>query len=115
MGNPDRQYFVSRADIEAVIEACPSAEWRLIIALSRYGSLRCPSEHFTLRWGDVDWERNRSTVRSPKTERHVGHELRVIPLFPELLPYLEAVFDEAPEGSEFVITKYRNAEGNLRT
>src|SRR5262249_3775589 len=41
----DRQVFVSQADTGRVLEACPDAEWRLIVALSRYGGLRCPSEH----------------------------------------------------------------------
>ena len=39
----------------------------------------------------------------------------MLPLFPELRPHLEAAFDEAPEGTEFVITRYRDATQNLRT
>jgi hypothetical protein len=35
-----------------VLEACPNAEWRLIFALSRFGGLRCPSEHLVLTWAD---------------------------------------------------------------
>ncbi len=100
---------------DKVIEACPDAEWRLIFALSRYGGLRCPSEHLSLQWGEVDWERGRMRVRSPKTEHHVGSESRVIPIFPELKPHLEAVFDEAEDGSKYVITRYRAISSNLRT
>lgn len=55
------------------------------------------------------------TVRSPKTEHHAGGESRVVPLFPELRPLLEAVFDEAEPGTEYVITRYRNTNANLRT
>ena len=40
--------------------------------LSRYGGLRCPSENLALRWSDVDWERGRLRVPSPKTEHHPG-------------------------------------------
>jgi hypothetical protein len=65
--NPERLCFVSREESQKVLDACPDAEWRLLFALSRYGGLRCPSEHLALRWGDVDWERSRFTVRSPKT------------------------------------------------
>ncbi len=83
--------------------------------MSRYGGLRCPSEHLSLTWGDVDWERDRITVRSPKTEHNPGGESRMIPLFPELRPYLEAAFDEAEPGTEYVITKYRDRNANLRT
>jgi integrase len=64
-GNEDRQYFLSREDAQKVIDACPDAQWRLLFALSRYGGLRCPSEHLELRWSDVDWEKGRITVRSP--------------------------------------------------
>jgi hypothetical protein len=44
----------------------------------------------------------------------------VIPLFPELLPYLEAVRDEVGPGigvplSDPIITRYRDVNANLRT
>ena len=79
-----REYFLSRADADKVLEACPDADWRLIFVLSRYGGLRCPSEHLALTWADVDWERNRLRVPSPKTEHHEGRDHRWIPLFPEI-------------------------------
>ena len=93
-----------------VLDACPDAQWRLLFALSRFGGLRCPSEHLGLRWGDVDWERNRITVHSPKTEHHAGGESRQIPLFPELRPYLEEVWEQAEPGTEYVITRYRDEQ-----
>jgi integrase len=112
--NKARMYFVSREEAAAVLASCPDAEWRLIFALSRFGGLRTPSEHYGLRWADVDWERGKFLVRSPKTEHHEGGESRWVPIFPELRPYLEAVFHD-PDGSrEFVITKYRD-QANLRT
>ena len=95
----DRMYFVTQEVAEKVLEACPDAQWRLLFALSRYGGLRCPSEHLALRWGDVDWERDRITVHSPKTEHHEGKESRQIPIFPELRPYLEEVWDAGPAGN----------------
>ena len=66
-----------------------SPTWRIIIVLARYGGLRCPSEVLSLEWRQVDWERNRVTVPSPKTDRYEGKESRTIPLFPELRTYLE--------------------------
>ena len=113
--NPSRYYFVTREEADRVLDACPDAEWRLLFALSRYGGLRCPSEHLAVRWGDVNWDRNRMTVRSPKTEHHPGGESRVIPLFPELRPHLEQCFDEAEPGEEFVIRRYRRRNSNPRT
>lgn len=62
-----------------------------------------------IQWGDVDWEKDRIRVDSPKTGPHT------IPNFPELRPHLEKAWDEAPEGTEYVITRYRDANANLRT
>jgi integrase len=93
----------------------PDGQWRLLFALSRFGGLRCPSEHLALRWSDVDWERGRMTVQSPKTEYHPGGESQIIPLFPELRPHLEAAWEMAEPGTVHVITRYRDANANLRT
>jgi integrase len=67
--------------------------------------VRAPSETFALTWQCIDWEREWVTIVSPKTEHHPGKGTRQIPLFPELRPYLEAVFDEAPAGTIYVIGK----------
>jgi integrase len=114
MANKAREAFISREVAQKVIDACPDAQWKLLFALSRFGGLRCPSEHLGLRWADINWETERMTVRSPKTEHHEGKGSRVVPIFPELRPYLDAVFCE-PGESEFVITRYRDFNGNLRT
>jgi len=98
-----------RADYHAAL-----SQWKLIIALARYGGLRCPSEVLALTWADVDWEQGRITVTSAKTKKQ-GKAYRVIPLFPELRPLLEQAFEEAEEGALYVITKYRQRNANLRT
>jgi len=113
--NRSRDYFISRQETAVVLEACPDAEWRLIFALSRFGGLRCPSEHLGLRWGDIDWERDRMTVQSPKTAHHEGGDSRLIPIFPEMRPYLEQVWEAAAPGTEFVVTRCRDGNVNLRT
>jgi hypothetical protein len=51
-------------------------------------------------------------VTSPKTERHEGKEERWVPIFPELRPYLEEAFAQAPEGAVFVLGRYRDAAAN---
>ena len=113
--NPDRFYFVTREEIAKVLDACPCSQWRLIVALTRYGGLRCPSEVLALRWGDIDWERGRMRVRSPKTEHHVDGKSRIVPIFPELLPHLNAAWDDAAKGDKYLITRYRDDNMNLRT
>jgi integrase len=107
--NKERQFHVDRDVIFRVIDAAPDAEWRLLIALSRFGGLRCPSEHLSLRWQDMDWGRNGFRVDSPKTGQ------RWVPMFPELRPYLEECFELAAEGAVHVITRYRDSNANLRT
>ncbi|MGA2797133.1 MAG: site-specific integrase [Thermoguttaceae bacterium] len=113
--NRSRQYFVTGEEAQKVLDSCPDAQWRLLFALSRFGGLRVPSEPLALRWGDVDWENGRITVHSPKTEHHEGKESRQIPLFPEIRPYLEQVWEQAEPGTEWVITRYRSGNANLRT
>ena len=39
----------------------------------------------------------------------------MIPLFPELRPYLERAFADAPEGTTYVVRRYRDTNVNLRT
>jgi integrase len=115
--NKSRDRFITRAEAQKVLDACPNAQWRLLFALSRFGGLRCPSEHAGLRWADVDFEAGKFTVHSPKTEHHEGHESRVVPIFAELRPYLEAARAEAAKDAEFVITikTMRSPKPNPRT
>ena len=118
-----RFHFVSCKDVEQAIAAAPDYTWRLIIALSRYGGFRCPSEVFKLRWDCVDWDKQRIKVLSPKTEHHPNRGSRIIPLFAELRSYMEEAWDMAEEGAVYVIDKHRNgvdtSEGwrntNIRT
>ncbi len=124
-GNPaERQRFIDREQVAKLLDEAPDWVWRTIVALCRFGGLRCPSEVLSLRWQDVDWERERLRVVSPKTEHHAGKASRVVPMFPELRPYLEEAWDAAEVGQEYVVpTRYRDAaqgpEGwrncNLRT
>jgi integrase len=122
--NRARDYFVTRKEADAVLKACPDVQWQLLFSLSRYGGLRCPSEHLALTWADVDFDAGRIRVRSAKTEHHEGKGERTMPLFPELRPYLEAVRSELdlqcdspekPLAEQPVISRYRDANANLRT
>ena len=105
--NRSRSHYVTREEIQALIDAAPDAEWRLILALCRYAGLRFPSEVMALRWGDVLWDRNRMNVANIKTRRKTGEAYRVVPIFAELRPYLEDAFALATPGQEFVITRWR--------
>ncbi len=113
--NADRAFYVSIETIEAVLAACPDDEWRAIVGLSRFAGLRCPSEVAALRWGDVNWDRGRLMVRSPKTAGHEGHAVRVVPIDRALRPILQDLFDRADVGVEAVVPRLRDPGVNLRT
>ena len=110
-GDPTkRQRFITGEQTAALIKTAPDWIWRIIIALSRFGGLRCPSEVLSLCWADVDWENSRFKVTSPKTEHNPGGGSRVVPIFPELRPWLEEAFEAAEEGAVYVVGgNYRQA------
>lgn len=114
-GDTSRFHFVTREDAWKVLDQCPDVGWRLIFALCRFGGLRCPSEVRALRWPDIDWANDRMTVQSPKTAHHPNGESRVVPIFPELRPFLDEAFELAEPGTEHVIRKYRFTNANMRT
>ena len=107
--NPKRYYFVSREEAQAVLDACPSAPWRLVFALGRYAGLRTASEVAALRWQDVNWDKMRFTVHATKTEHHDGAGERTVPIFPELYPYLLAAYEQAEPGAVFCCPQFTNA------
>jgi len=114
--NRERDRFITRQEAAKILDARPTAEWRLLFALCRYGGLRCPSEPLGLKWAEVDWAGGRLLVHFPKTAHHPGGESQLVPLFPELLPHLREAFEQAEPGAEYVIAKWRYGPGtNLRT
>ncbi|MBX3380871.1 MAG: site-specific integrase [Phycisphaeraceae bacterium] len=114
MKNRERIRFVARDTIAKVLAQSKDPEFRLLIALARYGGLRVPSEALLLTWEHINWAAGRMSITSPKTEG-AGKASRVVPIFPELAPFLQAAFDAAPEGSIYVIGRTRDAAANFRT
>lgn len=97
-----RQHFVGR-DVVARVLAVAGPDYRTIIALSRFGGLRCPSEVLSLEWQHVDFKTGRIQVTSPKTEGYAGKASREIPIFPDLLPFLEEAYKLAAPGQTHVV------------
>ena len=97
-----RQHFVDRPTIDKLMAAANST-WRTILALSRYGGLRCPSEVLSLEWKHVDFGTNTIQVPSPKTERYAGKASRALPMFPELKTFLEAAYELAAPDQTHVV------------
>lgn len=114
--NPSRAFFVTREAIEAVLDACPDAEWRLVVGLARYAGLRCPSEMVGMTWADIDWGTGVLTVRPTKTEHHGGvHAVRHVPICPRLRQLLEESFARAAEGDVLIVPRVQDDKINLRT
>ncbi|MCL2709517.1 MAG: site-specific integrase [Planctomycetaceae bacterium] len=107
-------YFVTDGETQSLLDACNSPQQRLIIALARYGGLRCPSELVGLKWSEVNWERNRFTVHSPKTEGQ-GKEKRIVPIFKELYPFFREAFETAPDGVDKIYPEitYKKSLGSF--
>jgi len=114
---PDKSkfFFVSREMSDKIMENCGAIQNKLVFGLARWGGLRTPSETLALRWEHVDWENECIKILSPKTERHEGHESRLIPMFPELRPLLEDARELAADGEEHVVTICRGDGKHFRT
>jgi len=103
--------YVRPDETAALLQAAP-LPYRVLLGLARLAGLRAPSETHLLTWGDVDWQRGRLTVRSPKTEHHAGKEQRTVPITPPLATILQDAFDAAREGENRIVTLGRG--GNVR-
>jgi len=68
-----------------------------------------------LKWDDIDFANDRFTVHASKTEHHANGGIRTVPMFPELKPLFQDVFDEAKVGDVYCIIQYRDKAVNLRT
>lgn len=102
----DRNEYVDEKFIYQVMEVLPDAEWRLIVALWRFGGLRGSSEPLLLKWSDILWDKNKIVVHAKKTKRYEGKATRIIPIFPELVEPLREAFEQAAEGDVYVVTKH---------
>lgn len=98
----ERQHYITQEDTAKLLGAA-NPIWRIVIALSRFAGLRNPSEVLSLKWEHVNFDTNRMTVPSPKTEHHPGKAYRTVPLFPELRPHLDEAFELAEEGAVYVV------------
>ena len=113
--NWSRSHYITLEATRAILEACPSVEWRMIVGLARYAGLRCPSELAGLTWSDRHVDIGRLIVRSPKTARYAGREVRPVPICPELAAILSDGFDLAEDRAVAMLPRVRSGKVNLRT
>jgi integrase len=106
-----RQMVIDAGILAKVIESAPAGDWRVFLAIVRWTGCR-QSEALVLKWSDILWEEGRIKLPSPKTANQRG-SCRVIPLFPELRPYLEEARTQARPDAVYVIEEL--VSGKQRT
>ncbi|MCC7389537.1 MAG: tyrosine-type recombinase/integrase [Phycisphaerales bacterium] len=106
--------YVTAEEIERVLAAAPNCEWRTLIGLARLAGLRTPGETHLLTFRDIDWQAGLMRVYSPKTERHPGHEQRVVPIVPRLFEIMEERYEELGKDDDAHLVAIRSAGGRRR-
>lgn|GEM_PF-2186375 len=79
--NKNREFYIDSDFFGKMLDACRTAQERTLLTFYRVAGMRC-SEAVLVTWRDVDFEKGRLVVHSPKTERIDGRAQRIIPLFP---------------------------------
>lgn len=109
--NEARLRFMTPEQAALVLKACPSAEWRAIFSLARFGGMR-PKEIIGLCWEDVRWDRNLIHLHGAKGRHRQGARMRDVPLFPEVAVALREVLAGRSKTTGRVVLGY-DSESNL--
>lgn len=88
---------VSMPDLDRILDACPSSEFRLLFALARLAGLRL-GEAIRLQWSHIDWDAHRLTVVNPGQKQTTKARTRFTPIQPKLYAMLRETYDAAPSG-----------------
>jgi len=110
--NEERERFMPPEQAAKVLSACPTAEWRVIFSLARFGGLRA-SEILWLCWEHVVWEESRIRVPGAKG-RHGLKRIRDLPIFPEIKAALRELQAERPNPDGQIVLSYSTGD-NMRT
>ncbi|MFL5329873.1 MAG: tyrosine-type recombinase/integrase [Gemmataceae bacterium] len=114
--NKARNQFIPAETVRKLIESLTDVEWKLAVALARWGGLRIPSELFALKWDHILWDQDRIILPTPKLEHLPGRESRLVPIFPEIKPFLDAAWDAlGDKGAVYLTPRLRTMSGNLGT
>lgn len=104
--NREKDFFVSVEIIQSIMPYIRSSEFKAIIALARFGGLRCPSEILPMRWSNFNHTEKTILVTSTKTA-HTGHGHRIIPLFPEIGTIINRLREEADPKQPLLFPKHQ--------
>jgi len=95
----DREQYIDAQTVLKVMAHCDEY-YAAVLAFARFAGLRCPSEHLSLQWSNVDWAANKMTFYAPKTRSN-----RTIPIFKQVKPHLKAL--EEQRINEYVFFRAR--------
>ena len=114
MPNRSKDHFIRPEDYKALLAACPSTEWRVLLAFSRYGGLRVPSEVAGMQWEDLQPKRHRFTVRAAKTAHRAHLARRETPMFSEIIVELDRLRAErGPKATTGPVFQMKLTDSNL--
>lgn len=97
--NVDRSCYVTPALVDRVAEECEDLELRAMLLLSRFATMRGPSEFSLLTWADVDWAAPAVRITAPKTKRYDRGGRRTTPLESRCVKALEDLWHQLDEAS----------------
>ena len=105
--NRSRDYFITLPEAAAVLECVPRCPMAAVVR-PVVVSGGCGARQNILLFAGLTWIGNTTESRSAAPRRNTmkGRNCRVMPIFPELRPYLEEVWDQAEPGTVWVITRY---------
>jgi len=80
-------FFITRDVADAVIAACPDAQWKLLFALSSF-TVASAAPLSTLPYAGATsfWDKDRIRETCVQTSGHEGRKSAFVPIFPELPP-----------------------------
>jgi len=108
--NRGKDFYVTREIIGQILDEVTNLEFRAIIALARFGGLRCPKEVLSLEWDAVSWDHKTLSAYASKTDTH-----RIVPLFPELDKALGDLFEAAADGATKLFPRHQMTGTGLKS
>ena len=108
----ERRVYVTKDMIDFALGCLKDVELEGILAFSRFAGFRGESEWKPLRFADIEFELDGSGTIRVSEQGKTGE--RYVPIFDDLRPYLDALFDSRLPDQEFVFEKYRDVS-NVRS
>jgi integrase len=91
--------YISQDLFTQLVDAMPDRYDRAALGIARWSGIRVPSELGILT-NDIDWDKRTLTIEDRKRSKRASRGppmRRVMPLYPELVPWIELVWDHRNE------------------